>query len=193
MHVLGGLTSIDIFKEMYDELFSDLRRAKSDAHLLGEQFHRRMYLRTLMTYSEAMLFRLKQHLSDQRNHLKIELNQNEQLLLDEQTVEMTENGKLQRKGLTASHVKNIKFTFNFIARKLELSELPDFGGKGWKEYNRAIEKRNELTHPKFPKDLQITNDELQFIDAAELWLDQELAKVMSGWASKSKLAHVIAK
>ena len=189
LHVFDKRTAIDVFGQMFKELSSDLSRAKSDSRSPGEQYHRRVYLRTLMSYSEAMIFWLKQYLLDQRDHLKINITPNEKLILNEQTVEMTDDGTIQTKPLMLSHKRNIRFTLKFVARTLDLNQKPDFGGEGWREYVWAIEKRNDLTHPKFPDDIQISDEELKKIDNAELWLGQEIAKCMNGWAEKSRSAQ----
>jgi hypothetical protein len=191
LHVFEGKTSVQVFSEMYKELTSDLERAKNDASSDSDQYHRRAYLRSLFSYSEAILFRLKQHLLDQRDVLKVSITENEKLILDEQKVEMQSDGTLQRKDLMPAHKNNVMFTLKFIARKLELQREPDFGDNGWRSYCDSLDKRHSLTHPKFPGDLQISNDELTALQKADEWLQIEFANIFQGFASRTEAVRTL--
>lgn len=185
LHVFQGKTSVQVFTEMYTALSSDLVKAREAAKNENDEYYRRVYLLMLHSFTEAMLFRLKQHLLDQRENLGITITDNEKLVLDEQTVEMLENGTLQRKDLMVTQKKNLKFTLKFLKRKLDLDREPDFGGHGWESYCYSLEKRNSLAHPKFPGDLQIADDDLSKVTKADDWIMEELVSIMNGF---SKLA-----
>lgn len=191
LHVFEGKTSVQVFSEMYKELTADLERAKNDASCDSDQYHRRAYLRSLFAYSEAILFRLKQHLLDQREVLNVSITDNEKLILDEQKVEMQSDGTLQRKDLMPAHKSNVMFTLKFMARKLELQREPDFGDVGWRAYCNSLDKRHSLTHPKFPSDLQVSNDDLTALQKADEWLQTEFANIFQGFASRAEVARAL--
>ncbi len=189
VHVIEGKSSAQVFAEMYKELNSDLEAARTAVSSSDEQFHRRTYLRTLYSYSEAMLFRMKQYLLDQGEVAKVSITPNEKLILDEQKVEMQSDGTLQRKELMTSHKNNIMFTLRFMTRKLELPRQPDFGSNGWNEYCASLEKRNAITHPKFPGDLIVTDSELLILKNADRWVQNEFANLLNNFAFKLREAQ----
>jgi hypothetical protein len=189
LHVFEGKSSADVFSEMFKELTSDLERARADASSPDDQYHRRAYLRSFFSYSEAILFRLKQYLLDQSAVLKISITDNEKLVLDEHKVEMQADGTLQRKDLMPNHKTNVMFTLKFISRKLDLDRQSDFGNNGWREYCTALEKRHALTHPKFPSDLTISDEELLNLRNADAWLQGEFTALFNNFASKLREAQ----
>lgn len=186
LHVFQGRTSADVYKEMTSELVNDLVRSLKEANDTGEQYHRRIFLRSFISSSEAITFRLKEFFAAQIEHLGISITHNEHMILREQRVEIKDNGTLDTRDLILPHVANLKFSLNFLVRKLDLQRKPNFGEQGWEDYRFALEKRNNLTHPKFPNDLIISDEDFGRIINGWIWFHNEVTIIIEEWAKISQ-------
>jgi len=82
--------------------------------------------------------------------------------------------KINKKGEVVSADKffpsknNVRFTFLIYSKKFE-SKCPDFGEEGWNLFQKAIDIRNNQTHPKSTDDLKLTDESFATLQAAKQW------------------------
>ena len=77
---------------------------------------------------------------------------------------------------------NIKFTLPFYAQALGISfefDPPLDKEPGWSRLCRAIEKRNQLMHPKSQDDLSVSDSDLEDALCAASWFVEQLDRLES--------------
>lgn len=114
LHLIQQKSQVEVFTIVHHILSSDLQISKELAHSKSPQrdYFRRIYLRTLFSFSEGILFRLKQYLRDQREVLKIQLDSDEVLFLNEQRLLPGSDGKRKRIDAITSHRDKLKRHLN---------------------------------------------------------------------------------
>jgi hypothetical protein len=91
----------------------------------------------------------------------------ERAVLDESTIDL-QDGEVLPKQMKISLEENMKFTFKLADRaRHKTTSTLDTSQKWWSDLKKAIKVRDRLMHPKFPRDLDISPDELTLTFAVE--------------------------
>lgn len=139
---------------------------------------RRVYVRTQLTFVEGMTHAFKDVLLAMAECEKIDLADAEKQMLRE--VQYQLDGKyrarvVRRPVRTKDYVR---FALVLMGRSVKPSFKPDFGGKGWQAFDKAISIRNRVTHPKSRDDHWVSEEDLDTVDEAIEWFEDETSKFM---------------
>ena len=75
--------------------------------------------------------------------------------------------------LKFSIYERIKYTLRGSHRLFELYPLPEFGTKDWEYAREGLIWRNQIIHPKSPKDLQVSQESWEQIYHGLVWLFEQ--------------------
>lgn len=90
-------------------------------------------------------------------------------MLLEGAYDIDDSGKTRSRRPFIPVKNNIRFTFDVFARAHSVTESPDYQGSGWQAFQRALQVRNRITHPKVTADLAVSDDEIRATDEAWSW------------------------
>lgn len=154
-------------------LLEDAHAAEQYLEGADSQFARRAYIRSIFAYIEGSVWILKQvclkakPLSGERRISPVEY-----ALLAEESYELKNNGepKVQTKFLRLPD--NIKFTFKLINKLFKANIELGVGSKEWINFQKAIEIRHRITHPKNIKVFAISDEEIQMCQQVCSWFNE---------------------
>lgn len=72
---------------------------------------------------------------------------------------------------------NVKFSLRSLAKSFDGSVDIDFTDSEWQAFIRAIEKRDELTHPKSPDGITVDESELDDLVDASAWFKKRVCEL----------------
>jgi hypothetical protein len=156
-------------REQFRKLTSDL--GKCEEHLDSEdcQFWRRTYIRTVFSLFEAMNNFLKEKAAQAAcSGDKQSFNTTRIELLGDYSYRIERNGKIERQ---EQRFPFLNYTA-FVLRSLCEESYVDpkfFSDNGWNEFQKAVQIRHRLTHPKADADLDISDTELATVHEAMRW------------------------
>src|SRR3954469_25572274 len=137
--------------EVLREDFNSLLDSESESH-----HWRRNFIRTTAILAEGLSHCLREACPESFNCEFSLLNKNEKkVILVPSTFEA---------------VDRIKYTLCAAYKFYSLQPLPDFGGISWVQVKDLIKKRNALTHPETPQDLEVSNENWKEYYAGSVWL-----------------------
>lgn len=164
-----------IFNALIEDTKVNFERMKKD----GSQTNRRNYLRSLFTMYEASLSNLRERVSDL---IIIDWEINKQIkihdivpLLDEQ-ISISKNGKLEKNVNKISFVSLVAYSLKKYSELVKL-EGDILGDNKWNDFKKTIEIRNRIMHPKFERDVRISEEELKIINSGRNWWNESLNKL----------------
>jgi hypothetical protein len=142
------------------------------------QANRRDFVRSTFAAIEGWLWdfrqRAKSVLSDVR-----EITPAEQAAFAETSFTISNDGKL----IEQTRYYSITTMFRFIIRVAEEefgSRFVDFGSSDWQAFNRAIEIRNRITHPKDIVDFNLSDHDIETVWSSAVWLMATIEQVGAG-------------
>jgi len=74
--------------------------------------------------------------------------------------------------------ERVRFLLKLLGRCADIPFEPDFGDEGWRAFLDAIAIRNRVTHPQTRDDLWLTEHDLDRVDRAMKWYEDETAKFL---------------
>ena len=179
-----------------DILLADVKKsARHVERSQNSQFWRRSYVRSAFAFIEGAIHFLKADaLSHHERNLRVMhmifqavgkglkdypplLGPGELYALLEETIEIDSHGACRPRALKLSVDRNIRFTFQMLARLYEIP-VPDYR-EGFGFLKNGSDIRNRITHPKVHNDVGITDAELKIIREACQWtIDQFSAAIL---------------
>ena len=150
-------------------LWGDTRQAERALNSGDTQYARRQYVRTLFAMIEGMVFATKQLAVGAPGET---LEPAETAMLQGVTYDLDENGRSVTKTARLSLEREIRFALRMYAKSVGLAYDLDVGGRGWQALIGAKTVRDRLMHPKTPKDLEVSDTELEAAKEAGLWFRQ---------------------
>lgn len=141
----------------------------------------RSLVRTVFAYGEGVIHRMRYVILAAHQEGRIILAPEEIILLKEQTVRLSENGKAETPGEKFTPFKSgAKFVLETYARGVNKDSSLNFGGgSGWEQFKKSIYVRNRVTHPKNLKDLDIQKAEITELQVAFNWLSEAVGALLS--------------
>jgi hypothetical protein len=163
----------------FDALTSDFDKCVDHLEAEDTQFWRRTICRTIFSMFEAMNGLLREKAVEalcsadkkSRNITRIELlSGNEWRIL--------KDGKLEQQRLRRPFLNYTAFILRAFAEESN-SEPTFFADSGWNDFQKAVEVRHRLTHPKKNTDMNVSDAELTSLHEAVRWYCNAAATVLN--------------
>lgn len=139
-----------------------------DPALLSE-VERRVLVKAIFSFFEAICFRLKQEAVEDGT-----LTEGERLLALERSYDLTSHGEVRATRPRLSFLANVRFAFSISAKAAKANGLEfelDVGERGWQRLRDSVKVRDRLMHPKRVEDLLVTDAEIRACMEAFLWFE----------------------
>ena len=150
------------------------------------QIERRVMIRSAFAVIEAEIFAIKKQAVERPGPGT--LSPGEIALAREVDYELADNGTVIERAARLQFSKNLRFAFNCFEKQCGAEHHLNVAGIGWQSLQRAIKVRHRVTHPKWPKDLEVTDNELHDTFNAMIWFhDQVLSLLQRG--TEALLTH----
>jgi hypothetical protein len=139
---------------------------------------RRAYVRAMLSFVEGMTNALKGLLLAAHEQQRVQLTDAEIHMLREVQFEL--DGKFRaRVTRRPLRVKDdVRFTLLLLGRCADQPFHPSFGDDGWRAFLDAVAIRNRVTHPRSRDDLWLTEEDLDRVDRAAKWFEDESARFL---------------
>ena len=186
------LDSFDTRDKLFHALLDDF---KTSNELLKEnnqsQYYRRTLVRTAFAMIEGLLNVLTQTVLETSKNGFFELSKHELEKITEQTI--SKNGQLRAKFISLT--EKMQFSFSIFSQKMGGFEfVVDTTTNNWEKFETAISVRNQLMHPRTPKDLLLDDKQLSIVLDTTIWfidLYKDLEKQVGEMSSKRSLDNLI--
>ena len=139
-----------------------------------QQSMRRAYVRAVFARIEASVFALKQLTLDRA--ATDELNLGERLLLEETSYRLNKQGEIKVSPVYSSLRDSLRFTLPLLCRVLQIDYKFDFSG-GWNALPSSVNVRNRITHPKESVELNVSDREIESVNAVLKWFDTQWCEI----------------
>ena len=181
---------INELAEMDRALNNDILSLKSliNDPSIAQQVRRNTY-RATFAYFEGIIYGIKQLILTARGSMhQVELNDAEITILSELRYHVNDRGKIREEKNNFIKLKaNILFTYKTAAKAFQLNNFAlDNSGKGWESFNRAIEVRNRVTHPKSITEIIISDEDMKNGAEAINWFSKEYQKFITFLQAKTQ-------
>lgn len=146
-------------------------------------FTRRAYVRSVFAMIEGTLWVLKQTVLEAAalpGSVK-GLSVAEHALLSEITYELRNNGHPREQPKFLRLPANLRFTFGVIAKYFDPDLDLGVGTPAWENFLASHGVRNRITHPKLPKDFEISNTEIATVKQTTAWFYRLVLKVFDSF------------
>jgi len=172
---------IETLGEDVDKAFKRLSKNFDDVGPDGAEYDEsdaRDYYRAVFAYIEGSLFSVK--MSSAVKLLDAgKLDTTERLVVSELTLDL-QNGDVVDKPMKISLEENVKFCFKLADRAYERkTPTLDTSKQWWSDFKEATKVRDRLMHPRLPKDLDISPDEVVLITRMEFGFRELLGSYIS--------------
>lgn len=137
---------------------------------------RRLLLRSIFAFCEAVAYRLKQLALVSPSAYK--LTPAERALAAEEQYELDSSGEPRVHPAKLRFLSNLRFALRLLPKIEGAAFTPDVSGRGWQSLQRAVAVRNRLMHPKVSADLQLTADEVRDALTGYAWLHQQVVLLL---------------
>lgn len=148
---------------------------------------RRIVTRSLFSIIEGMCYRMKLSALLIGKLRERELNNGARAMVDEETYYLDENGEVKTRPYYSKIKANLRFAFKVLACILKSDFELDVKSSDFEKFQKAVDIRNRLTHPKGVKDLRITQDEFNLVTSAYDWFVSNMRKLFSEIRMKERV------
>lgn len=124
------------------------------------EYHARQLIRAIFAYIEAVTFSMKAWSAGHCMDAGIDITPQERYFATDTEHELNDRGEIVETIAKISLARNIRFALA-INRKAHGKEQPfDASVEWWSCLKQAIRVRDRLTHPKMPRDLDVSGDDI---------------------------------
>lgn len=138
---------------------------------------RRISIRTFFSIIEAMCYRLKVSALSRAEIKGMRLKKQEIAIINEESFFLDEKGVPRIKKIYPKVTSNLRFAFKIFARVFVAEFKLDLGGDEWEEFQKAVDIRNRVTHPKNPSDMNVTKTDFKKVIRAFDWFVANIQKL----------------
>jgi hypothetical protein len=133
-------------------------------------FHRHQFVRAAFAHIEGTVYCMKQYAlaHDEASRGAI-FSDGERVILREENYYLTEQGALKPRRADVPFLANFRFAYDAVVKALGKSYTLPVGQKGWQDLQESQGIRNRLTHPKVPRDLEVTDAQLKTVRRGYDW------------------------
>ena len=153
------------------------RKRHADPTLLS-LVERRLFVRSVFSYIEAVVFGLKQ-MALRYPPATDKLSPGEVALANEDDYELDDSGEVKTRPARLSFLSNFRFAFMLADKAWELQYKIDVTGTCWQALRNAVRVRDRLMHPKNADSVVVTDNEVREALRAFEWVARELLVVMA--------------
>jgi len=143
----------------------------------------RTYLRGLFAWVEATIFGLKGIALKMSEH-KTLFSPAELAMLQEQTYDLDEKGNIKLQPKLIPLTKNLRFAFSTCSRAFSIANTLNVGDARWDSFQKAIEMRNRITHPRTPEDLHLSDEDFEQIKFALFWFSENYRTLITEFTAR---------
>jgi hypothetical protein len=125
-----------------------------------DDFHARQLIRALFAYIEGITFSVKIKAATKCLDDNVEISPPERYLAGEVGYDLNEKGEIVERPAHLRLAPNIRFAFSLFERAHNLPPQFDASAEWWSCLQASIRVRDRLTHPKLPRDLEVSGEEI---------------------------------
>ena len=140
----------------------------------NNQFTRRAYIRSIFAIIEGCVWILKQtilHAPAQKGRIK-KLSVAEYALLSDKAYDLKNNGDISEQKKYLKLPDNIRFTFGLLTKYFKSDCELGVGTRSWDNFLKAQKIRDRITHPKSPKEFEISDADLAVCQSTSSWFNK---------------------
>jgi hypothetical protein len=144
------------------------------------EFHARQLVRSILAFIEGVTFSAKITAIVTCTDMGIEVTDLERLVAVEVDYDLNDKGEVVERPAKLSLVNNLRFAFRLLERSQNRGQTFDPSSEWWACLRSTIRVRDRLTHPRLPKDLEITGTEIVNAIKARNGFTNMLRKIHEG-------------
>ena len=170
------------YDRCYRELLSsfDAGQIDADGNLDADyEFHARQLIRAAFAYIEAVTFSVKASAAWKCMEEGIEITPQERYFATDTEYELNEKGEIVECATKISLSRNIRFALSLNEKAYGATKSFDPSVEWWCCLRESVKVRDRLTHPKMPRDLDVSPEELIKAIKAKSGFDKELLRYAS--------------
>lgn len=145
------------------------------------QIERRAMIRSAFALIEALVFAMKTIAVRRPGPRALSLG--ETALAREEDYELSDKGEVLERQSRLPFLKNLRFAFHLLQKTSGGERHLDLATDGWQALQRATRVRDRLMHPKWPPDLEVTDQEVHDTLRAVVWLQDQTESAFLSAAS----------
>jgi hypothetical protein len=168
---------LDQFGVLIERLVGDSARSAAAVNRRPVAYHRRQYFRAAFALVEGTLYGMKQVTLEASEQFGVSLSLPERALLAEEAYELKDNGTIRIRASYPKFPSNLRFAFATIGKAHKCAIPLDIDATGWAQLLASVQVRNRITHPKQPNDLDVTDAEVQALQAGLEWFSTTVARM----------------
>lgn len=146
----------------------------------------RTYLRGFFAWVEATIFGLKRIALKMSDHKQL-FSEAELAMLQEQTYDLDEKGNTKLQPKLIPLTKNLRFAFATCSRAFGIANTLNVGDARWDSFQKAIEMRNRITHPRTPEDLHLSDEDFEQIKLALFWFSDNYKTLIAEFTARLEM------
>lgn len=178
---IGKMSTKDILKpseKMIKEMDKERKKCKDlvDREPESEEI-RRIVIRSLFSIIEGMCYRMKVNAFLIGRLREIEFTKEELAMINEETYYLNEKGEARIRDFFPSLKSNLRFAFKILAKVFKSDFELVIENAGFENFQKAIDIRNRITHPKGIKDLDISQNDFNNVLRAYGWFISNMRKL----------------
>ncbi len=160
-------------------LFGDIQIC-TDAFKIGvkdyklNQSWRRTLVKNLFAAIEGVCHQYKRLALRTADISLVQFTDAEKTLLNEQFYSLNNNGEAESVKAKLRTADNLIFGFRMAVKSCKEKFTVDKSSKGWESFKKALKVRDRITHPKGIVDLNISDDEMDFILETGMWFSKDV-------------------
>jgi hypothetical protein len=143
---------------------------------LLSQSEKRLLIRSVFSYIEALSYLLKVHALSETEGSTI--SSAEKMIAEEVTFELGDDGTVKARPAKLRTISNIRFAFKVFKKASGSSFELNLDSNGWQCIQRSLKVRDRLTHPKGLSDLTVLDNEYDDSYKAFIWFERQMMLAM---------------
>lgn len=124
------------------------------------EYHARQLIRAIFAYIEAVTFSVKAWSAGYCMDNDVEITPQERYFATDTEYELNDRGEVVETIAKISLARNIRFALSINRKAQGVSQPFDASVEWWSCMKKAIRVRDRLTHPKMPRDLDVSGDDI---------------------------------
>ncbi len=140
------------------------------------EFYARQLIRAVFAYIEAITFSVKASSAWRCMEENIDISPQERYFAVDTEYEINDRGEVVEASAKISLAKNIRFALALNRKAHNVAEPFDPSVEWWSCMREAIKIRDRLTHPRWPRDLDVSGDEVVKVLMARQGFEEELLR-----------------
>jgi hypothetical protein len=156
----------------------DAGQRDTDGSVIADyEYHARQLIRAVFAYIEAVTFSVKAWSAGYCLDHDIEITPQERFFATDTEYELNEKGEVAEAVAKISLARNIRFAIAMNRKAHGITQPFDASAEWWSCLKQAIKVRDRLTHPKMPRDLDVSGEDIINALRARQGFEQELLNV----------------